>query len=230
MAIYVAAGVASVRDARSRSCKTSAHTITSLYGAVAFSLFYWFATPILRPAEPLTWAVARRGDRARRHLVRAHRAQGEAVPRARVGRPRPPPRRRSAAPAPARVAPRARCGNAPEITFVPDNKRVAPKPGRRCWRPPRPPGWRSRPAAGWASAEPIRSRSSPGMRLHLARRRRRARDAQPPRLRREHADGVLREESPARSRSRCTPDKAEAPVAEPASAASSTTRSSRRSS
>src|SRR3954447_16056186 len=52
LAVCIAASLASFATLIS-FWKTSAHTITSLYGAVAFCLFYWFASRIL--PEPLTW-------------------------------------------------------------------------------------------------------------------------------------------------------------------------------
>ena len=81
-----------------------------------------------RRDRPAHLRAPRRRDRARRDLVRAHAQEGEAVPgegrpgrgrRARPGRPgRPHPRLRPAQP------------SVPQVTFLPDNKRVAPKPGQ----------------------------------------------------------------------------------------------------
>jgi nitrite reductase (NADH) large subunit len=124
MAVCVAAGVASFATLIA-FWKTSAHTITSLYGAVAFSLFYWFAGEIL--PEPLTWAVrAAAIALATTWFVRTLRKETPFLERATAG---------AQAPAGTIVGTGARslarrASNAPEITFVPDNKRVAPKPGQ----------------------------------------------------------------------------------------------------
>ena len=124
MAVCVAAGVASFATLIA-FWKTSAHTITSLYGAVAFSLFYWFAGEIL--PEPLTWAVrAAAIALATTWFVRTLKKEKPFLERAAA-----PP----AAPAGTIIGSGARslarrASNAPEITFVPDNKRVAPKPGQ----------------------------------------------------------------------------------------------------
>ena len=156
MAICVAAGVASFATLIA-FWKTSAHTITSLYGAVAFSLFYWFASRIL--PEPLTWAVrAAAIALAVTWFVRTLRKEKPFHDRASAGAP--PPRRRSSAPAPARS--RAAPPTRRRSRSSPTTSASRPSRARRCWRRRRPPGWRSRPAAGWASAAPIRWRSSPG--------------------------------------------------------------------
>ena len=124
MAICVAAGVASFATLIA-FWKTSAHTITSLYGAVAFSLFYWFASRIL--PEPLTWAVrAAAIALAVTWFVRTLRKEKPFHDRASAGAPAAAA---TIVGAGARSVAR-RASNAPEITFVPDNKRVAPKPGQ----------------------------------------------------------------------------------------------------
>ena len=101
--------------------KTSAHTLTSLFGAVAFALFYWYVADTL--PELLTW-VARAAAIALAvtWFVRTQRMEKPFL-------------ERSAAPAGTIVGAGARSlarrtAGAPEITFVPENKRVAPKPGQ----------------------------------------------------------------------------------------------------
>ena len=105
--------------------KTSAHTLTSLYGAVAFSLFYWWASEIL--PGPLTWA-ARLGAiaLAATWFVRTLRMETPFTERA--SGPVAPPAGTVAGVGVRTLARRA--ANAPEVTFVPGNTRVAPKPGQ----------------------------------------------------------------------------------------------------
>ena len=160
MALYVAGELASLRARSTRSCKRTPHTLTSLFGAVAFSLFYWYAGDVGPSA--LDVGDPRRRDRARGDLVRAHAAQGEAVPGA--GRRRPPRPRQPGRSPRSRARAARRAPAAPEVTFVPrEQARRARSPALRCWRSPRPTACRSRPAAGWASAAPTRSRSRSGM-------------------------------------------------------------------
>ncbi len=123
MAVCVAAGVASFATLIA-FWKTSAHTITTLYGALAFTLFYWYVAASL--PEPLTWAVrAAAMALAVTWFVRARRLEKPFVERASG----------AAAPAGSIVGAGARtlarrASNAPQITFVPENTRVAPKPGQ----------------------------------------------------------------------------------------------------
>jgi NADPH-dependent 2,4-dienoyl-CoA reductase/sulfur reductase-like enzyme/ferredoxin len=105
--------------------KTSAHRLTSLYGAVAFSLFYWWASEIL--PEPLTWAARVCAVAlAATWLVRTLRMETPFLERA--SGPVAPPAGTVAGVGVRTLARRA--GNAPEVTFVPENTRVAPKPGQ----------------------------------------------------------------------------------------------------
>ena len=189
MAVCVAAGVASFATLIA-FWKTSAHTITSLYGAVAFSLFYWFARR--DPPGAADLGRPRRRDRAGDDLVRAHAAARRSRSWSARPHPPPPPRARSSAAAPARSP--AAPSNAPEITFVPDNKRVAPKPGPDAagGRRGRRDDDRGRLPDGRLRRRPGRDQVRPG--VHLAGQRRRAGDAQPARLRAQHAHGVLRED------------------------------------
>ena len=76
------------------------HKLTTLYGAAALNIFYWFAFPtifktITSSASPtaLTWAARARGVRADRDLGRAHLHEGASVPRE-GGRPKARRRRR----------------------------------------------------------------------------------------------------------------------------------------
>src|SRR3954462_9284057 len=55
MALYMAVSIA-VFAALLAFVKTSAHTITSLFGAVAFSIFYWFAAAFAPPL--IHWAIS----------------------------------------------------------------------------------------------------------------------------------------------------------------------------
>ncbi|MDA0165275.1 FAD-dependent oxidoreductase [Solirubrobacter ginsenosidimutans] len=124
MAVAVAISIASFATLIA-FWKTSAHTITSLYGAVAFSIFYWFATRIL--PEALTWvgraaAIAL----AATWFVRTVRKEKPFLESA--SGPVAAPAGTVAGVGVRTLARRA--ANAPEVTFVPDNTRVAPKPGQ----------------------------------------------------------------------------------------------------
>ncbi|WP_053227229.1 FAD-dependent oxidoreductase [Solirubrobacter soli] len=124
MAVAVAISIASFATLVT-FWKTSAHRLTSLYGAVAFSLFYWYASEIL--PEPLTWlargcAIALAGT----WFVRTLRMEKPFLERA--SGPVAPPAGTIEGVGVRTIARRA--ANAPEVTFVPDNKRVAPKPGQ----------------------------------------------------------------------------------------------------
>lgn len=100
--------------------KTSAHTITSLFGATAFAIFYWYAADV--GIEPLTYALrAAAIALAATWLVRTVRKERPFLDQATT----------KAAPAPLAAAlSSARAGGGPQITFLPDNTRVAPKPGQ----------------------------------------------------------------------------------------------------
>ena len=151
--------------------KTSAHTITSLYGAVAFSIFYWFATRIL--PEALTWVAGRRRSRSR-----SRGSCGRCARRSRSWSAR----RAVAAPAGtvaggrahARAAARA---NAPPRSRSCRRTRASrPSPGRRCSRSPRPRhDDRGRLPMGVCGADPVAIKA--GMEYLSRDRRRRARDA-----------------------------------------------------
>ncbi|HEX6022363.1 MAG TPA: FAD-dependent oxidoreductase [Solirubrobacter sp.] len=102
--------------------KGSVHRITSLYGAVAFSLFYWFVAGSL---EPLTWPVrAAAIALAATWLVRTLRTEKPFLERA-TARPAAP-----AVPAVSAMALSRAAGRGVEVTFVPEDKRVVPKPGQ----------------------------------------------------------------------------------------------------
>ena len=104
--------------------KVSAHTITRTFGAIAFGIFYWYVAGQPRARHV---AAARRRDRARRRLARAHVAQGEAVPRA--GRRARSPVAGNGAAARSIATNRAVKSGAPEVHFVPEDKVVAAKDG-----------------------------------------------------------------------------------------------------
>ena len=81
-----------------------------------------------RRDRPAHLRAPRRRRRARRDLVRAHAPARRSRSWRRPRRPRPPapsPVARSASPAPP-----ASAAVGPQVTFLPDNKRVAPKPGQ----------------------------------------------------------------------------------------------------
>ena len=129
MALYMAVSIACfamldafVKVSRTRSRRSSARSRSaSSTGSRA---------AIARPRARSTWALRAAAIALAARLARAHLPQGEAVPRAAA------PGRAAAAGARPVVARRrslarrraARAG-APEVTFVPDNKRVAPSPG-----------------------------------------------------------------------------------------------------
>ena len=176
-----------------------------------------------RRARAAHLGAPRRRHRARRHLARPHaRARSSRSSR------RPPP---AAAAAAARRAGRphralpALSAVGPAGHVPPDNKRVAPKPGQSLLEIaeandlPIEAGCRM----GICGADPVAIKD--GMECTVADRRRRAGDARAPRLRGEHADGVLREGRPARSPSRSRRSKASA-RASPRSTTSATTRRS----
>jgi NADPH-dependent 2,4-dienoyl-CoA reductase/sulfur reductase-like enzyme/ferredoxin len=126
IALCVAVSIASFA-VLSTFVKTSPHTLTSLYGAVAFGIFYWYASTIL--PEALTWAVrAAAIALAATWFIRTVRKEAAFLERA-GDRPVPA----TASPAAAAIAgARASSGNGkgPEVTFVPQNKHVVPKPGQ----------------------------------------------------------------------------------------------------
>ena len=90
-----------------------------------------------RPARARHVAAARRRDRARRRLARAHVAQGEAVP----GAGRRADRRAPTTPPPARSPPTARSSPArPRSTSSPRTSASPPRTASACWRSPSPTG------------------------------------------------------------------------------------------
>ena len=106
--------------------KVSTHTITSTFGAVAFGDLL-----LVRRRQPRARhvAAARRRDRARRRLARAHLAQGEAVPGA--GR-RADRRSPATAPPRARSPPTARSSPArPRSTSSPRTRSSPPRTASR---------------------------------------------------------------------------------------------------
>jgi nitrite reductase (NADH) large subunit len=124
MALIVAASIASFA-ALITFFKGSVHTITSLYGAVAFSLFYWFVADSLGPAA---WPVrAAAIALAATWFVRTLRKEKPFLERA-TARPAAPAVPAVSAAALSRAASRA--AGSPEVTFVPEDKRVVPKPGQ----------------------------------------------------------------------------------------------------
>lgn len=122
MAIYMAASVA-VFTVLVTFVKTSVHVITSLYGAIAFSIFYWFAGAF-GPLE-MTWLIHLASlTLAATWLLRTIRTE---VPFLQRGTASP-----AAATAPTGVgtAPTAATPTEePAVTFLPENKRVLAAPG-----------------------------------------------------------------------------------------------------
>ena len=175
------------------------HTLTTLFGAIAFAIFYWYAADDRPRAADL--GDPRRGDRARRRLVRAHRPQGEAVPGARDRAARRPRRvARGVAPrSPVRAG--GGTARAPEVTFVPDEQARRAEAGpvaagdRRGQRP----ADRGRLPDGRLRRRPGGDQGGHG--LHVADLRRRARDARPARATPRTRAWPAACASPARSRS-----------------------------
>jgi NADPH-dependent 2,4-dienoyl-CoA reductase/sulfur reductase-like enzyme/ferredoxin len=123
MALFAAVSVASFA-LLSTFVKRTPHTLTSLYGAVAFSLFYWFAGDI--GPEWLTWAIrAAAIALAATWFVRTLRKEKPFLEKA-TAKPAPAP---SSAPLVLSGAGHRAVGG-PEVTFVPQNKHVIPKPGQ----------------------------------------------------------------------------------------------------
>ena len=194
MALYVAVSLASFALFNA-FIKTSTHTLTALYGGVAFSIFYWFVGASYGPpvidwiaraaaiALAATWFV-RTIAKEKPFLERATAAPAPASAQAQpIG---------AAVAALTRTGMRAVQGGAPEVTFLPDNKRVAPKPGMSLLEIAEANGLTIEAGCrmGVCGADPVAIKE--GMRLHLRDLRRREGHARAPGLRREHAHGVLR--------------------------------------
>lgn len=106
--------------------KTSAHTITSLFGAVAFGIFYWYAAELVGGPEALTYALrAAAIALAATWLFRTIRKEKPFLDKATAK----PATQAPAAGGLTAARAAARTGG-PQVTFLPDNKRVAPKPGQ----------------------------------------------------------------------------------------------------
>lgn len=121
MALSIAASLA-VFATLTTFFKTSAHTITSLFGAVAFSIFYWYAADV--GIDALTYAL-----RAAAIVLAAtwlYRTIAKEKPFLDKATAKPVP---TAAPSAALSSALNRAVG-PQVTFLPDNKRVAPKPGQ----------------------------------------------------------------------------------------------------
>src|SRR4051812_8186463 len=116
MALYMAVSIA-VFAALLAFVKTSAHTITSLFGAVAFSIFYWFAGAF--PPTLIHWAISGAAIAlAATWFARTLDKEKPFLERSAAGT--------SAVTAPT-TTPSTTAG--PEITFQPEDKRVVPEPG-----------------------------------------------------------------------------------------------------
>jgi nitrite reductase (NADH) large subunit len=142
-ALYLAGSIAAF-FALDALLKVSSHTITTVFAATGFALFYWYGGPIFVDAvagsspDPATWAVrAAAIVLAAAWVVRTWRKErvflAQAAPAAAAA---------SSAPAPARLplleslaagrsiaSHKALRTGAPEVAFEPDGKRVVAKPG-----------------------------------------------------------------------------------------------------
>ncbi len=131
VALYIAVSTASFA-LLSTFVKVSVHTITALYGAVAFGIFYWFGGPSFVSAvsdghapAAVGWAVrAAAIALAAAWLVRTWRKEKPFLEQASA-----PPLRVSGAAGRSLTRNRAVRAGAPEVTFVDENKRVAAKEG-----------------------------------------------------------------------------------------------------
>ena len=193
VALYMAVSVASFQ-LLSSFVKVSAHKLTTLYGALAFNVFYWYGGPALVESltgEPspdaVTWAMHAGGARAHRRLGPAHVPEGGAVPR-RGGRARRRAVRRRRALA--RALALAEVGRARGHLRRRRHARrgQAGRDGARDRRGQRPVDRGGLPH-GRVRRRPDRGQGGDGQ--PLPRLRRRALDARPPRPRRQHAHGVL---------------------------------------
>src|SRR5689334_20270687 len=129
MAVYVAISIA-VFATLNAFWKTSTHTITSLFGAIAFSIFYTEAAfRLIGGPDALDYAIAAAAIAlAATWFVRTIRKEKPFLERAQGGGAAAKP---TVAPAALTRASGLRtvAGGAPQVTFLPENKRVAPKPG-----------------------------------------------------------------------------------------------------
>ena len=134
--------------------KTSVHTITSLFGAVAFSIFYFYAADV--GIDPLTWAL--RAGAVALAVTWFVRTLKKEKPFLEKAAPAAAP---APSPVPGRPHPRLRPAepSVPRSRSFPTTSASRPSRASRCSRSPRPTTCRSRPAAAWASAAPTRSRS-----------------------------------------------------------------------
>jgi nitrite reductase (NADH) large subunit len=129
LALYLAVSIAAFFTLDSL-LKVSTHTVTTLFGAAGFSLFYWH---VVEPwPEPAMWgaraaAIALAAGWVVRTLVkeRAFAAQAGA---ATAAKPSAEPLVDLAAGA-SMASHRALSAGAPEVTFEPEGKRVVAKPG-----------------------------------------------------------------------------------------------------
>src|SRR3954468_1255807 len=116
VALYMAVSIA-VFAALLAFVKTSAHTITSLFGAVAFSIFYWFAAAFAPPL--IHWAISGAAIAlAATWFTRTLDKEKPVLERSAAG---------TSAVTPPTTTPSTAAG--PEITFQPEDKRVVPEPG-----------------------------------------------------------------------------------------------------
>ncbi|MDA0184649.1 FAD-dependent oxidoreductase [Solirubrobacter phytolaccae] len=104
--------------------KTSAHTITTVFGATAFGIFYWYAADV--GLDPLTYAL--RAAAIALAATWLYRTLAKEQPFLDKATAKPAPAAPSSAPAALSSALNRASG--PQVTFLPDNKRVAPKPGQ----------------------------------------------------------------------------------------------------
>ena len=230
MALYVAISIAGFATLNAFLKTQHAHD-HALFGAIAFThLLLEVARKVIGGPSALTGSPSRRRDRARRHLVRAHDPQGEAVPGAR-GRRRPRrPRGRDDRPrAPRSPAPAAsaRSPAAPRRSpSCPTTSASRPSPGMSAARDRR--GQRDADRGRLPDGH-LRRRPGRDQGRHGAARRRSPTTSRP----RSSASATPRTPawraacaSPARSSVALTPDKAERAAHQPRSSTSTTTRTS----
>jgi NADPH-dependent 2,4-dienoyl-CoA reductase/sulfur reductase-like enzyme/ferredoxin len=135
LAVYLAASVA-LFYTLDALLKVSSHKLTALYGAVGFSLFYWY---VAEPwPEPAMWgaraaAILLAGGWLLRTYAKERAFNAQAAPAAPAA-PAPPPAPSDKplvdlAAMRSMASHRALSISAPEVSFEPEGKRVAAKPG-----------------------------------------------------------------------------------------------------
>ncbi len=189
LALYLAASTA-IFFALDALLKVSTHKLTTLFGATGFALFYWY---VGEPwPEPATWAArAAAIALAAGWVVRTYAKERAFAAQAAPAKPSAEPVIDLAA-GRSMASHRALNAGAPEVTFEPEGKHVVAKPGMTLLEAAEAAGLpiESGCRMGVCGADPVCV--SDGMEHLSGDLRRRALDARPARLRRQHAHGVLR--------------------------------------